>query len=275
MNETQTAFEGRWRRLTNLAANKKGSIHDDAQAKSIGFRGAFVPGSTVATAAMPALFATLGPQWLEGGWYTFSFITPVYEDDEVHEVAERDGDELALQVVNREGRVCSAGRAGLGYKPAWDPAQDGSRGADGVFLNIAIGREVGEAEFTPTAEAVRPMLDSAGDATPWYADASPWGGGVVPPEWLHRVALGMLREGGGEERLEITGVRLPTIWAQHDLAVGEPLPLDKTYRMREWVADKGVSGRTVFINYGFAVEDAGGREVAIGRHKIKWFPEQP
>src|SRR5262245_23835994 len=87
-NEAKTAFEGRWRKLENLSVNLKGSIHDDDEARKIGFRGGFVVGSTVATAALPAIIGLLGKEWMEGGWYSFSFVAPVYADDEVREVAE-------------------------------------------------------------------------------------------------------------------------------------------------------------------------------------------
>lgn len=269
-SETKATFEGRWRQLVNLSADRKGSIHDDEQAQKMGFRGGFVPGSTVATAAMPAVVKLLGKQWFEGGWYTFNFIAPVYVDEEVREVAETEGAEAMIKVVARDDRLCCVGRAGLGFQPAWDAARDGQRGAEGVFPEIAIGREVGTIDFNTAPDEVRAMIDSAGDATPWYKAASPWGGAILPPEWLHRVALQLGRQLDGAEKLPITGVREPSMWAEHAVAFAQPLFAGKPYRLREWVADKGVSGRTLFITYEFAVTE-GDKTVAIGRHKVKWF----
>jgi hypothetical protein len=59
-------FEGPYRRLVNTAAEQKNSIHDDAQAQRLGFRGGFVPGSIVGTASMPAIVARLR-QGVDGG----------------------------------------------------------------------------------------------------------------------------------------------------------------------------------------------------------------
>jgi len=50
----QPIFEGPFRKLINTAADRKGSIHDDAEARKLGFRGGFVPGSVVGSAALPA-----------------------------------------------------------------------------------------------------------------------------------------------------------------------------------------------------------------------------
>ncbi len=104
----------------NTAADRKGSIHDDAEAQKLGFRGGFVPGSVVGTAAMPAIVEAFGKAWMEGGWYSLTFVSPVYIDDEVHEVAQRVGDDIAVQVVDRSGRLCCNGRAGLGAITPWD-----------------------------------------------------------------------------------------------------------------------------------------------------------
>jgi hypothetical protein len=62
------------------------------------------------------------------------------------------------------------------------------------------------------------------------------------------------------------------MWAQHDVAFARPLLLGRPYHMREWVGDKGVSGRTLFVTYEFEVTE-GSEKVAIGRHKVKYFAE--
>jgi hypothetical protein len=62
------------------------------------------------------------------------------------------------------------------------------------------------------------------------------------------------------------------MWAEHALTVRQPLFQDEEYVMREWVADKGTSGRTVFLDYQFEVLSEG-QVLAIGRHKVKWLRE--
>ena len=68
-------LQGRWRRLVNTAAGQGGSIHDDRQARELGFRGALVPGGVVASATMPLILERFAAPWMEGGWFTFTFMS--------------------------------------------------------------------------------------------------------------------------------------------------------------------------------------------------------
>lgn len=273
--------EGAWRHLANLSADRKGSIHDDDAAQSLGFQGAFVPGSTVGTAAMPGLFALLGSRWFEGGWYSLKFVTPVYTSDEVREEAELSGDGRAdLRVVTSDGRLCCSGQAGAGSDVPWDAEMNGRFGADRVLPDVVVGTRFEDAPMVigPSWTASEPdgqtagwarisaMLVAAGDTTPWYAASSPFGRALVPPEALHNFALQVSRT----RRLQVSGVRNPGMWAEHSLAVRQPLFQDEPYVMREHIADKGLSGRTVFLTYEFEV-CSGSTVVAMGRHKVKWL----
>ena len=270
---TDTTFEGTYRRLVNTAAEQKGSIHDDEEARRMGFRGGFVPGSVVGQSAFPAIVDAFGQRWMEGGWYSLTFVSPVYIDDEVHEVGTRSGDELALQVVDRAGRLCCNGRAGLGAKVPWDNADDYTHGAGGVLPGIERGFDYLPHEFTPERDLCLGTVNSAGDSTPWYRDSSPWGGPIVPLEYLQVVALHLMREERQPRLARMTGTRGPGMWAQHDLAFEGPVFQDRTYTMTEKVADKGRSGRTIFLTYEFELFE-GERRIARGRHKAKWLAEE-
>lgn len=268
-NQTVEVYEGVWRRLANISAGRKGSIHDDDAARGMGFRGGFVPGSTVGQAAMPAILDRYGQQWMEGGWYSFKFVRPVYIDEEVREVAAPvpDFDGIALRVEARDGRLCCDGSAGLGATAPWDAAEDGVHGADEVFPQMVLGTPCPDAELIVQPDDVTPMLDAAGDETEWYGDESPWGGGLIPPERLMNAALQASRD------QIITGdeVRNPGMWAEHSLAVERPMFLGQRYTLTEHLADKGLSGRTAFVAYQFEVADESGQRCATGRHKIKWI----
>jgi len=263
-------FEGPFRRLVNTAAEEKGSIHDDAEARKLGFRGGFVPGSVVGQAAFPAIIDAFGPKWMEGGWYSLTFVSPVYIDDEVQEQGERTGGDLSLRVVDRAGRLCCNGRAGLGATIPWDPQHDLTHGAEGVLPGVERGFTFMPHEFTPEREMCLGMVRSAGDPTPWYDRDSPWGAPIVPPEYLKVVALHLMR-GADQPRLpRMEGTRGPGMWAQHELALEGPVFQGRSYRMTEWVADKGRSGRTIFLAYEFELFD-GDRRIGRGRHKAKWL----
>jgi hypothetical protein len=264
----ERVFHGPWRRLINSAAASAGSIHDDAAARKVGFEGGFVPGSTVGTFALSAVFERFGARWMEGGWYSLTFVSPVYEHSEVRAVGEPVPEgELGARVETREGRLCCAGRAGLGDRLPWGPAQDGARGAEQVLPGVPLGLAYDEIEFTPTVEDQRSMLESAGEDSAWYREASPWGGPVVAPERLMAVALRMRPP----RTFTYEGARQPGMWYKHELLLRCPLPLGVPYRVSNRIADKGRSGRAVFVVYEFRVRDADGTEVALGRHGVKWL----
>ncbi len=109
MTTADQLHQGQWRMLVNRSAQGRSnaSIHDDAQAQSLGFRRGFVVGSTVATAALPAIVSRFGSDWFKGGWYTFKFVTPVYDDEEVREVAAPTGSngDIEIRVETRDERL--------------------------------------------------------------------------------------------------------------------------------------------------------------------------
>lgn len=272
-------FEGAWRRLVNRAADAAGSIHDDKTAQSLGFAGGFVPGTTVGTAALNAVLAHYGWLWMQGGWYSFTYVSPVYVSEEVREVAQTiDGSgDIAVTVVNRDGRTCAAGRAGLGAElgpdKAWDPAADGRSGVD-VLPLMPVGTVYPPEDTTPTVADIDDLLKSA-DVTnsDWFMTASPAGPPVVLPEWVFGPALRIIRRPGvvqlGDE------AKAPPMWAQHMLVTERPMPYDRPYTIAETLVDKGRSGRAVFVTSAFEVRDAAGVRYAHGRHRSKWFATVP
>ena len=185
-------FEGPYRKLVNTAADRKGSIHDDAEAQKLGFRGGFVPGSVVGTATMPAIVEAFGKAWMEGGWYSLTFVSPVYIDDEVHEVAQRVGDDIAVQVVDRSGRLCCNGRAGLGAITPWDAAADGP-----TAPKASSPASRSDLSSSSTSSHLPPTFASAGRSAATRRHGSKifaLGRTIVPPEYLQVVALHLMRE---------------------------------------------------------------------------------
>jgi predicted heme/steroid binding protein len=59
--------------------------------------------------------------------------------------------------------------------------------------------------------------------------------------------------------------------------MAQPVFAGRSYTLSEHLADKGLSGRTAYVDYQFEVTDDSGALCATGRHKIKWIlqSEQP
>ena len=71
-------INGNWRLLPNHAEDEKGTIHDNFKAIKRGFRRGIVGGPTVAQAIFPTLRKIFGGKWLENGWLSVKFISPVF-----------------------------------------------------------------------------------------------------------------------------------------------------------------------------------------------------
>ncbi|MEE8422501.1 MAG: hypothetical protein V3S31_06965 [Dehalococcoidia bacterium] len=261
-------FEGRWRTLPNLAADLKDSIHDDDRARELGFRGGFVPGPTVAEAVTPAILGHFGQRWFEGGWYDLKFITPVYTDDEVQEVAEPfddTPDTVAVKLLTRDGRLTCGGRAGLGTAVPWDPDQDGQRLGDIAFPHLTLGQSSEEVEFTIEPDDFARQLDAAGNDSPWFRESSPWGGPIASSIALMRQAQHLTGLPLGD------GVTPPGINADFQIVVERPVFVGRSHRVTARLANKGVSGRCWFRTVEFTIRDADGNHCATGRQNVKWF----
>src|SRR3954469_1965957 len=71
--EKDGVLAGSLRRPRNLAANQRGSIHDDATAQKLGFRGGTVAGSIHMDQYPPLLLAAFGQEWFEPGSLSLNF----------------------------------------------------------------------------------------------------------------------------------------------------------------------------------------------------------
>ncbi len=255
----QWQYAGSYNNLSNTAANKKGSIHDDGPARKLGFKGAFVPGSVVGACAMASIMSRFGTGWFDGGWYDLNFVSPVYTSDEVaatgHEV---EASTMECSVVDKVGRLCCAGQAGLGTEIPWSRGP----GDESIFPRAKVGTEFNEMTFSIEPLDVQPLLDASCEtAEVWQK--------YIHPEHLMPIALQIC----DFELTPLEGVRPPGMWAQHALVQYKPLPFGK-YRMSEHLAEKGVSGRTNFMNFQFHLFDESGEEVAVGRHKCKLIRDE-
>ena len=69
---------GGWRRAVNAGIDSKGSIHEDAMAQKVGFRGGAVVGLVHLNLFPPLFLKTFGQRWFERGslsiYYTYALV---------------------------------------------------------------------------------------------------------------------------------------------------------------------------------------------------------
>ena len=110
MDSTATAqVVGEWRAV-NLAHEAAGSVHDDAVAQRLGFRGGFVPGVTVVGYVVEAWRRQLGlPLGLRPFKLTLDLRAPVYDGQVARVKALLDGDCWRYAVETDDGRTTTEG----------------------------------------------------------------------------------------------------------------------------------------------------------------------
>lgn len=188
MSLTEQAHEiaGDFRRPHNTASQAKGSIHDDATASKLGFRGGTVAGSLHMDQYVPLLLQAFGEPFMERGNVSLYFRQATVDMEAVRAfVVPTPGEPRArLRMENESGDLINEGTAsclGADEKTelyararAQTPA---SPGALRLLSACKIGDETADVPLRVSAEAVTRRLTTITEALPAYSDEPP----ALPP----------------------------------------------------------------------------------------------
>ena len=182
MSETLTsnAWTGPFRSPRNMAAEVKGSIHDDATAGKLGFRGGTVAGSVHMDQFVPQLVELYGAPWFETGGLSLYFTQATIDREEVCASVAADGPRARLSMHNRGGALICQGTAApspdesaelVGRMAGQGPAEPGRLR---ILAALEVGDE-GEAAVRLEPEALQRHLTIITETLPAYAE------GILPP----------------------------------------------------------------------------------------------
>jgi acyl dehydratase len=174
----------------NTATESTNKIHDDAVARTYGFRGGLVPGVDVYAYLCHLPAARWGTAWLASGSISARFRTPVYDGDRVRIVGEEVGhDVVALTLTDSAGEVCATATAALAgapvdvtERPAGALPATGDR-PDASPASLAAGTVLGPVDAGFHAGKAGEYLADVREELPLYVDAR-----VAHPGWLLRFA---------------------------------------------------------------------------------------
>ena len=201
VTQSDGVLAGPVRRPTNVSKNAKGSIHDDARARELGFKGGTVAGNIHCEQFPPLLEAALGSDWRRTGGLSLYFLNPTRDLEPVQAfvgppVSRPEGGlRAAVWMETPEGvRVCE-GTASVG------PPDEGSalrqrlanvRPAED--LRILAGRNVGDrVTAIPSrqpSEKTSPRVEAITEPLDIYVDPLILGGLAAAPA----AAIDALRE---------------------------------------------------------------------------------
>lgn len=173
-------WTGPFREPRNMAAEVKGSIHDDATATKLGFRGGTVAGSVHMDQFVPRLVDLYGERWFETGGLSLYFTQATVDREEVQAVVVGGEPRARLSMYNRAGAQICLGTASGGPDAEAELAgrMAAQAAADPSGLRILAALRVGdEGETRVRIDAARLAAhrEIITEDLPAYAD------GVLPP----------------------------------------------------------------------------------------------
>lgn len=198
--ETDGVLAGPERRPVNLSRDAAGSIHDDATAQKLGFRGGTVAGNIHCEQFPPLIIRRLGPEWRRRGGLSLHFMNATTDGEPVRafigpETAGPGGLRIArIWMETPEGVRVMEGDAWVGGRnPESELAKRVAASRPATDLRILASRKVGDTcKDTPArinaAVALR-RLEGVTEPLPEYRDPTEFGERVAAPA----VAIDVLR----------------------------------------------------------------------------------
>jgi len=190
MSVTETsAWTGEFRKPRNSAAEVKGSIHDDATASKLGFKGGTVAGSIHMDQFVPGLLEVYGERWFETGGMSLYFTQATVDSEAVRATIEPGPERARLTMHNEAGAQICEGTATLGRDPrselarrleAQTPAEPG---ALRILSAMSVGDEHHDLPVRVEPEHLASYLERITEPLPAYRDDR-----VLPPAQVVHLA---------------------------------------------------------------------------------------
>ena len=171
----------------NRSLDAAGSIHDDATAQRLGFRGGTVAGNVHLDQFPPLLVDAFGPAWFERGTLSMYFRTPTTHLEPVQVV--HDPATSNAWVVTPAGTIVAEGEAGIDIEPGSTRLRRRDRHEVPVSSltllgDLPVGTDLDAGDTVVDHERQLALLaspDLLTEPLDWYGDASPWGPPIACP----------------------------------------------------------------------------------------------
>jgi len=233
------------------------SIHDDATAQKLGFKGGTIEGPTHFSQFAPLGFALWGNGWFETGCLSAHYRNPCFEGEQVRAFMARPRDGVthtAIWMQREDGTEILRGTASVGDSNPPSALEQRIAQLDApdqlvILRDVRVGMRTQRVRVSMGANqnmgALYPFsladkLQVITENSPWYsvtgATASPWGRAIIPMEMIS-VLLNHSREG---EQLPVRGPVVGLFADQEIRLRNGPLFVGEAYEIsREVVALSG------------------------------------
>ncbi len=267
---------GPLRSSVNNAINSKGSIHDDATASKLGFRGGTVAGSIHMELFPPLLLEAFGKDWFERGTLSLYFVNATTDREPVRAFLRQPASKADAQVdawVLREDGMrvaegtASAGNPGEPTALLRKPLDRFEIGDLRILANVQPGQEFQPVtvQVTPAAQSGRMQVIT--EKLDWYERSSPWGGPIATPaamvQLLYAQSVGTLRAQMGPAVGLFGAIELRN--------VNGPVIVGQDYEVAGHVVAIGQSPKTEYMWFETGASDASGKRIAEMRMLLRWM----
>jgi hypothetical protein len=265
--ERERVLIGPLRRPRNLAANQRGSIHDDATAQKLGFRGGTVAGSIHMEQFPPLMLRAFGERWFETGNLSTYFRNATTDGEPVRAFAEvpatrADNTQVRVWMERDDGTLVLEGTASIGSPP--EPSMLRQKLAESrdvdelrILEHLAAGTKIPSMSTRLSAAEAAPRLKVITEPFDWYADASPWGGAIANPGLVVHAMVRL--QDGMHLRPGAVGL-YGAIEARH---IAGPVFIEHDYDVSGSILAVGQTPKTEYFWYESVMRDpANGNDVA-------------
>jgi hypothetical protein len=265
------------RQSVNASRDSTGSIHDDATATKLGFRGGTVAGSIHLNLFPPLLLKAFGPRWFERGTLSMYFLNATTDREPVRaflkEPLEGATDVQVDAWIERDDGM----RVGEGSASAGEPAEPTAlqrrpldrfdAGELRILKDVKPGDSLGEVGVIMSPEGQERILANITERLSWYEGESPWGGAIVPPNgmvvMLYQQSVATLRGKVGSAVGLFGAIELRN--------VNGPVHVDTPYTVTGTVLAVGQSPKSEYMWFETGMDDRDGARIAEMRMMLRWM----
>jgi len=269
-------LESELRAARNGSADEAGSIHDDATASKLGFRGGTVAGSIHMDQFPPVLLRIFGPRFFEEGALSLYFLNATIDREAVRAFAEEPADgatQIRVFMKREDGLDVCEGTASLGDASRSALRTRDLRPCDPAELRILRalrpGMALGETKVRlgPERQRERIAADLCSGPLDWYTGPSPWGGAIASPS----SAVELLWASPTKALRMHIGKAVGLFGAIEIAHLAGPILLDESYTVTAEVAAVGQSPKTEYLWFDSLASDARGRAIASMRMLLRFM----
>jgi hypothetical protein len=268
---------GPLRRSVNNASKVAGSIHDDATATKLGFRGGTVAGSIHLELFPPLLLKAFGQRWFERGTISMYFLNATTDREAVRAFvkeppADASDAQVEIWIERDDGMRVAEGTASVGSPEEPSallrrPLDRFDPGELRILGGLKVGDQFEECDAFLTKGAMAERMKVITEPMDWYIKPSPWGDAIATPatmvQLLYSQSIATLRGKLGQAVGLFGAIELRNI--------NGPVRVEHPYRVGGSIVALGQSPKTEYMWFETALDEKDGKRIAEMRMLLRFM----